>query len=1649
MSSQVHIRRQRVWFGLDNSADDSFVDWQEGLRLRDVVPVEMRSTDRLRAYVNNFLESDLDRTLDPGDHVNLSLLPSGPGIAAFAAAHPFIANLALAFTLNVALHFLIPRPRGPKRRGDEESPSQSWSGVQNVRVEGQPKQVVYGEYRAVPQVLDEFIVNRNIPAESDYYALLSIGEGPVYSIAGVTEDTPLDEPFTSEAGNIPAGIQVNGNELQNFDGVEVHIRMGTNDQLPIRGFEYVNTPYDVGSVLDQVVSASGDTTQLAISTYNSNAAGDQAVWDQYGFGFDMTDDADAYSITITFQNGLYKIGSSGNLQDAAFQPLMRYIELDGGGIPIASGGDNGDGYVYVPPEPMLFAHHQSTFNYELTGLFRDPQSYVPGTAGNCLSCDGINDYGATSATPLVPPSWAPGSQPDAVTWCGWVSFTSLPAGTTVAHQPIIEWGNTGTNGGWCFGISRRQFDSGGPSSAWYWVPTVYYRTTGTTSVTVIHEGTGAFPPAIPSFPVVSVNTYYFLSFAYRKATPGVNGHFSIHLNGQLVKYVSFSSSSPNIGGITAARPFEVFRSTGLVKQLNAGADTYTSAKGDEFVIFNRELILQEIQGRYNGGIGVSGSSGGDIVAAWHFDNTSAVSTPDYGPNGNTLNLNNGANTTTGGIVVTSTPAAVKRSTYRVEVLRRNKTSDSTAIQDEATWSVLTGKVDEWLSYPNTALLAIKIKATDQLNSTAPVVTVLTKGRLVPVWDGVSLTSPNITNQWSQNPAWIALDVITNNRYGLGTYFSFSTGTFLEQFYDLATYADGFVYDGMGQKQTIHESNATYPIIQITYDGTMFSGFGGFRLVFRAAAGHFPPNYWVVGRFLGFTGLPTDGTVVVDINIGGGLQDGWEIGAVTIGAGTAFVDLRYDKATYGDPPWGGGGDYGTSATTTLTGEVQGMERRYQYDHQHDTFNSGWNTLIDILSTCRAMPTKEGNKIGVRYERPRQAVAVVNHASIKPGSFEIEYPGRLDRPNSYSADFFDRDNNYERSSASQDDPELETAALEEDIHRENLTLTGVVRRSQLIRHLLWMLKINRLSDRIVKFASGLEACSTQVGDVVQLSHDIVPYGKSGRIPDNTATTTSVPLDRDVVLAPATSYFLRVCDASAGQELNSDNTASDVYRTTAVTSAAGSYPLGTPLTVTALPFTPAKDDKYVLFKSGEELLVNIAETKLAPDMSVQATAVRYNEDAYDVDTLPEDLPATAASGGANPMRMPLAVQGIRVIEITKPTSDGSFDTELAVSWTHDEETQSIVSDSYVYARTDGDYEYVASGYSRASFKPRVSEPGTIVEIAVQARSVGGAALSARRSPTAKLILQGVWQTPQPPSDFAVHMDGDQAIHEWTAQTNNRGLSNEVRRGGWILGQSAGIAPPGATTLGPTRNWAGPSFLLLRSRDARGQYSSAVRVDEFDPSVSGAQVLAYPTVTEQDFHADNEWSDEWAPGEPWYDDGDLDSPTHAGLEREQLADGAWVLKFAGSNLTGTYQVSVGAVPSEPPFGLPEEAYVELLVEGDQIAPFTMADWLLPVNDPRVQRRTFEGPITLTRGEPRNCELKIEIQWTNPDTDVRGAWQTYAPGIYYMSSARYRFTVTRPSTDYQVRIRRFYSRVSRVARKVFERNDVSGGLARSLLRIG
>lgn len=144
--------------------------------------------------------------------------------------------------------------------------------------------------------------------------------------------------------------------------------------------------------------------------------------------------------------------------------------------------------------------------------------------------------------------------------------------------------------------------------------------------------------------------------------------------------------------------------------------------------------------------------------------------------------------------------------FNIRVVRITEDSTSDMLQNKTVWQGLTEIINITQSYPGTALVGLKVDA-DQFGSQSVSRKFHFLGRIVLVpsnydpktrtyaglWDGTF--KPAYTN----NPAWIILDLLTHPRYGLGQRIGLAD---VDKWalYAIAQYCDQLVPNGFGQDE---------------------------------------------------------------------------------------------------------------------------------------------------------------------------------------------------------------------------------------------------------------------------------------------------------------------------------------------------------------------------------------------------------------------------------------------------------------------------------------------------------------------------------------------------------------------------------------------------------------------------------------------------------------------------------------------------------------------------------------------------------------------------------------------------------------------------------------------------------------------------------
>lgn len=190
--------------------------------------------------------------------------------------------------------------------------------------------------------------------------------------------------------------------------------------------------------------------------------------------------------------------------------------------------------------------------------------------------------------------------------------------------------------------------------------------------------------------------------------------------------------------------------------------------------------------------------------------------------------------------------------FTVTVKRITEDSKSQRLQNGTHWVSYTEIIDTKLSYPNMAIVGIKTDS--RYNPNFPNINFLLYGRIIKIpttYDPEERTyAPGLWRGdfkmgWTNNPAWIFYDLITDKLAGLGERIGdFGIDKFM--LYEIAKYCDELVDDGYGGKEPRMVSN-----LWITEQRDAYNVISDMASVFRAIA------VWDGTQFTAIQDRPTD------------------------------------------------------------------------------------------------------------------------------------------------------------------------------------------------------------------------------------------------------------------------------------------------------------------------------------------------------------------------------------------------------------------------------------------------------------------------------------------------------------------------------------------------------------------------------------------------------------------------------------------------------------------------------------------------------------------------------------------------------------------------------------------------------------------------
>ncbi|QHJ81591.1 MAG: hypothetical protein [Caudoviricetes sp.] len=197
------------------------------------------------------------------------------------------------------------------------------------------------------------------------------------------------------------------------------------------------------------------------------------------------------------------------------------------------------------------------------------------------------------------------------------------------------------------------------------------------------------------------------------------------------------------------------------------------------------------------------------------------------------------------------------SQWQIRIRRLTPNANSSTIADITRVQSITEIIDAKLRYPNSALLAVAVDA--QQFQSLPTIACNVYGRIIkvpanydPELRTYATTGPGTTNgvwngtfksAWTNNPAWVFYDIVTNDRFGLGNNIP-AAWVDAWNLYQIAQYCDEMVSDGFGGQEPRFTCNV---YMQTRADA--YKVLQDLAAVFRGV------SYYAVGQMIASADMP--------------------------------------------------------------------------------------------------------------------------------------------------------------------------------------------------------------------------------------------------------------------------------------------------------------------------------------------------------------------------------------------------------------------------------------------------------------------------------------------------------------------------------------------------------------------------------------------------------------------------------------------------------------------------------------------------------------------------------------------------------------------------------------------------------------------------
>lgn len=325
-------------------------------------------------------------------------------------------------------------------------------------------------------------------------------------------------------------------------------------------------------------------------------------------------------------------------------------------------------------------------------------------------------------------------------------------------------------------------------------------------------------------------------------------------------------------------------------------------------------------------------------------------------------------------------------------------------------------------------------------------------------------------------------------------------------------------------------------------------------------------------------------------------------------------------------------------------VDWAEVRSQFDFVFNGPNLNAKQAIEMVANRgRAMVVWEPQIriVPLRLETPGPLICRGN-TGVK--SFAVSYsPGPKNRPNRMDGHYLDRTLDFRKMLVRIDAPEIEIN--DEEIIPAEREYYGITRQSEVSRLAWFNLKRMRYISKTIQLVLGTDHFDLQVGDVRWVQNDVPGIGIDGGRIVQVIDSTTVRLDRPVVL-PSGTHFIRI-------QAKDQTQAS--YQ---ITNPAGTH---RDITVsTTLSPTPAEWDLWAVGELGRYRCIGLTPTQDG-DAEVQFEEDSEGYYSEDFGVTPEFTPSTLA----DPDELPPDVEDVELSEAVGRKKGGQLRNLIDVSF------------------------------------------------------------------------------------------------------------------------------------------------------------------------------------------------------------------------------------------------------------------------------------------------------------------------------------------------------------------------------------------------